>query len=81
MNASGMISLDLRGLEPPEPMVRILEAISSAGPGTRLDARLERRPAFLLDELQRRRQPYDCSQQPDGSWRVILTVATAPSAP
>lgn len=67
--------MDLRGLEPPEPMARILEALSSTPPGIILEAQLERRPMFLLEELKRRSQAYTCRQQPDGSWIIQLPIA------
>ncbi|MGH7398303.1 MAG: DUF2249 domain-containing protein [Candidatus Rokuibacteriota bacterium] len=46
--------LDVRGLEPPQPMVRVLEEIDRLGPGAELEVRHDRRPIFLypqLDEL------------------------------
>lgn len=67
--------MDLRGLEPPEPMTRIIEALASTPPGIILEARLERRPMFLLEELKRRGQTYDCTQQTDGSWIIQLPIA------
>lgn len=46
--------LDNRGLLPPEPMVRILDALEHLGPGEVLEALNEREPAFLYPELQAR---------------------------
>lgn len=46
--------LDNRGLLPPEPMVRILDALEHLGPGEVLEALNEREPVFLYAELQAR---------------------------
>ncbi len=46
--------LDNRGLEPPEPMIRILDALEHLGPGQVLEALNERDPVFLYPELQAR---------------------------
>ena len=43
--------LDLRGLAPPEPMVRILATCASAPAGMAIVARLDRDPVFLYPEL------------------------------
>jgi len=67
--------LDLRGLEPPEPMTRILEALSTTPPGIILEARLERRPMFLLEELTRRGQKHSCQAIEDGSWLVTIPIS------
>lgn len=46
--------LDNRGLEPPAPMVRILDALERLGAGEVLEALNERDPVFLYPELQAR---------------------------
>ncbi len=46
--------LDNRGLEPPEPMIRILDALEHLAPGQVLEALNERDPVFLYPELQAR---------------------------
>jgi uncharacterized protein (DUF2249 family) len=46
--------LDNRGLEPPEPMIRILDALEHLGSGEVLEALNERDPVFLYPELQAR---------------------------
>ncbi|SDT57099.1 DUF2249 domain-containing protein [Bradyrhizobium canariense] len=49
-----VIELDNRGLDPPEPMVRILEATERLQPGEVLSAMLLREPLFLYPELAKR---------------------------
>ncbi len=48
------VFLDNRGLQPPEPMVRILDAFEHLGAGAVLEAVNERDPVFLYPELQAR---------------------------
>lgn len=48
------VSLDLGGLMPPEPMVRILETVAALAPGQVLFAVLDREPVFLFPELAKR---------------------------
>lgn len=56
-------ALDLRGLEPPEPMVRILEAIEAAKAGGQVKALLSRRPGHLVDMLTRRGFPVQLTSE------------------
>jgi len=48
------IYIDNRGLEPPAPLVRILDALERLGAGEVLEALNERDPVFLYPELQAR---------------------------
>lgn len=50
--------LDLVDLEPPEPMVRILEALEDMKPGDVLFALLAREPLFLFPELAKRQHEW-----------------------
>lgn len=52
--ADGVVHVDVRGLEPPEPMVTILRAIDSGEADTVLVAHLDREPIFLYPELDDR---------------------------
>jgi len=52
--ADGAVHIDVRGLEPPEPMVAILRAIDSGEAETVLVAHLDREPIFLYPELDDR---------------------------
>ena len=62
------IEIDARGLEPPMPMVRILEVLETLPCQTSLIARTDRRPVFLLDELPRRGFRGEANQTPDGTY-------------
>ncbi len=50
--------LNLVDLEPPEPMVRILEALEDLKPGDVLFALLAREPVFLFPELAKRQHEW-----------------------
>ena len=60
--------LDLRGLPPPEPMVRILAAFERMSRGGQLRAITERRPIFLFPELEARGAKFTSKERDDGAW-------------
>jgi len=65
--------LDLTGLMPPEPMVRILETLTAMGPGTVLFALLDREPMFLFPELATRGHEWAGNMAPDGQgYRLLI---------
>lgn len=64
--------VDARGLEPPEPMLRILNAVELLPVGATLRARTDRKPIHLLPELEARRIDYCHEEQPDGTWITTL---------
>ncbi|MCK9520176.1 MAG: DUF2249 domain-containing protein [Dehalococcoidia bacterium] len=49
-----VIEIDNRGLQPPDPMVRILEALEKLPPGDQVLALMDREPMMLYPELERR---------------------------
>ncbi len=53
------VHLDVRGLEPPQPMVRILGLIDSGEAGDVLIVHLDREPIFLYPELDDRGWSYE----------------------
>lgn len=59
--------LDLRGLEPPEPMVAVLERAATLAPGGLLLARMPRVPRLLWPRLEERGLRGSCEEQPDGT--------------
>lgn len=68
-NADGV--LDLRGLEPPEPMVLILEAVDQAGPAQPVRAILSRMPGHLIQMLEQRGIPASIEERDEA---YFLTV-------
>ena len=66
--ASAVIDLDACGLEPPQPMVKILEALAGLPSGGQLRARTDRRPMHLYAQLEARGFTGETEEQPDGSF-------------
>lgn len=73
--ASSDTEVDARGLEPPEPMMRILSAVETLKPGATLRARTDRRPVHLYPELDARGVRYASEQAADESWITTLSRA------
>ncbi len=71
----GARDLDVRGLEPPEPLIRVLDALESLPDGAKLRARTDREPCHLFGEATQRGFSYECNEQPDGSWITVLVHA------
>lgn len=67
--------VDARGLEPPEPMLRILNALEHLAPGGTLRARTDRRPLHLLPELDARGVRHASEECADGTWITTLQRA------
>lgn len=65
--AATTLKLDARGLEPPEPMMRILAAAGTLPADTVLQAHTERRPIHLYGELETRGLAHRSEEQADGS--------------
>lgn len=71
--ASGeCVEIDVRGFEPPEPLVRILDALESLPAGLELRAHTDREPCHLFGEAEARGFRHDCREQADGSWITVL---------
>ena len=66
--------LDNRGLQPPEPMVRILAALGTLEDGTELAVLMDREPFMLYPELERRGFEWDFTEQDED---YLLTIRRA----
>ena len=66
------VFLDNRGLEPPQPMLRILGLLDTLAPGERLEAHNDRVPVMLLPRLEEGGWRYETAPQADGSCRVTI---------
>ena len=64
--------LDVTGLEPPEPMTRILAAVEAARPGEVIFALLDREPLFLLPQLKARGHAWVGNHAADASGYRLL---------
>jgi len=72
-NAS--LTVDARGLEPPQPLVAILEALAQMPEDAELQARTDRRPMHLYPLLAERGFTATTEEQPDGSF--VITIGRA----
>ena len=64
--------LDVRGLEPPEPMVKILEALERFAPGEVLEVIHERRPMLLYPQLDDRGFVHETDEPEPGLVRIRI---------
>lgn len=64
--------LDVRGLEPPEPMVRVLEEVDRLGPGGELEVHHDRRPTFLYPQLDERGLTHVTDEPEPGLVRIRI---------
>ena len=60
--------VDARGLEPPQPLIAILEALGTLPAGAELRARTERKPMHLYAQLDERGFIGETKEQPDGTY-------------
>lgn len=65
------IEIDNRGLEPPEPMVRILSGLQQLEDDGELIAMMDRDPLLLYPELERRGWGWELSESGD---HFIITI-------
>jgi len=70
-----MLELDLRGLEPPQPFVKIMEALEEMPPGGELRALLPRRPVYLLPHLEGRVRRHTLTELAEDCWELHLVKA------
>jgi uncharacterized protein (DUF2249 family) len=66
--ATEILEVDARGLEPPQPLVTILEAVTTLLVGAELRARTDRRPLHLYAQLEERGFTGTTEAEQDGSY-------------
>jgi len=67
--------MDLRELEPPEPMVRVLTVLEEMKSGDTLVALLPRKPVYLLPQFDEAGHTYSLVEQEGEGWELRLTKA------
>ena len=67
------IEIDVRGLEPPEPMVRIIETLPQVGKGTVLLVHHHREPVMLYDKLEHLGYEAATEKVSEGYYKVRIT--------
>ena len=67
------ILVDGRGLEPPEPMEKVLAALDQLKPGQRVRFLIHRQPYPLYDLLRRYCYRYETAAVADGSYEILIS--------
>jgi uncharacterized protein (DUF2249 family) len=75
--AGGVNMLDVRGLEPPQPMVAVLERLETLAPDETLTVIHDRRPMFLYPQLDERGFTHRTDEPEPGVVRIVIRRATA----
>lgn len=70
-----LVELDVCGLEPPQPMMTILQKLVELGPGAQLLVRHHREPVLLYDKLKARGYAARCTPRPEGDFLVHIAPA------
>ncbi|OGK83793.1 MAG: hypothetical protein A2X52_20830 [Candidatus Rokubacteria bacterium GWC2_70_16] len=69
---SHVVRLDVRGLEPPQPMVRVLEQLDGLAAGQDLEVIHDRRPLFLYPQLEERGFAHETDEPEAGVVRILI---------
>ncbi len=75
--AADVIHLDARGLEPPQPMIRIVEALEALPAGAELHARTDRNPVHLHPFLAERGFLGNSTAAPDHEYGFLTIIRRA----
>ena len=78
--ATEVVDLDVRGLEPPEPMERVLDTLGSLPAGAQLRMLIEREPRPLYRILSNNGYAWRTTALPDFLWEVRIWQAPPPEA-
>lgn len=70
--SAGPTRLDVRGLEPPQPMVRVLAELETLGAGQTLEVLHDRRPLFLYPQLDDRGFVHETDEPEPGLVRIVI---------
>lgn len=72
MGAEETIELDVCGLQPPEPLERVLEALSRLQPGQRIRMLIDREPRPLYGILERNGYAYEATLRDDYVYEILI---------
>ena len=64
--------VDARGLEPPEPLERVMEALSRMKPGEKVQLLLFREPYPLYGILERNHYAHQATLRTDGTFEILI---------
>jgi TusA-related sulfurtransferase len=71
------ILIDARGLEPPEPMEKVIQTLSRLRPGDAIRLLLHREPFPLYPLLAERGYRHATQMEADGSYVILIRQADA----
>jgi len=71
------VEMDVRGLEPPQPMISILEKLVELGPGAQLLVHHHREPVLLYEKLALRGYAARTTRRGEGDYLVHIAPAWA----
>lgn len=71
------ILVDARGLEPPEPMEKVLQTLALLRPGQSIRLLLHREPFPLYPLLAERGYRHDATMEADGSYVILIRESEA----
>jgi TusA-related sulfurtransferase len=71
------ILIDARGLEPPEPMEQVMQALARLRPGDAIRLLLHREPFPLYPLLAERGYRHATRMETDGSYVILIRQADA----
>ena len=74
------ILVDARGLEPPEPMERVMQVLALLRPGQSIRLLLHREPFPLYPLLAERGYRHATQMESDGSYVILIVPADAATA-
>ena len=69
---SQIIVLDVRGLEAPEPLERVLDALSTLAPGDSLRMLIDREPRPLYRILERNGYRFQAEAHEGGLFEILI---------
>jgi tRNA 2-thiouridine synthesizing protein A len=72
------ITLDVRGLPPPLPLVRVLERLETLAAGEQLELVHDRRPMLLYPQLEARGFAHETNETEPGVVRVLILKKADP---
>jgi quercetin dioxygenase-like cupin family protein/uncharacterized protein (DUF2249 family) len=75
LSQPAVVDVDARGLEPPEPLVKILEAVAQLPRGGQIKAHTDRCPLHLFPQLEVRGFRGVTEEESDGSFTTTIRAA------
>ncbi|NLD54068.1 MAG: DUF2249 domain-containing protein [Burkholderiaceae bacterium] len=74
MAGEDIVELDVCGLQPPEPLERVMEALSQLQPGQRLRMLIDREPRPLYRILAQNGYEYDATLRDDYIYEIVIRM-------